>query len=792
MSHRLAPRTTPLVSLLFLLSACAPALHEVRLGDQFRSEGNWEAALFIYQEGLKRNPDDKRLQERLTEAKRRGADAHLKKGKELLGEHQVAPAAEVLQRAMVLDPARPEIAFAFAEALRLKEAGDRLAAGKKLMDLGRMDEAIEEFERAFALDPSLSEAQKGIAEARSRKAVAPADEELTLRSEQPITLKFQNARLNEVFDLLARTSGINILFDKDLRPETINVTIFIKNASFKDALSLILATNNLFMKKIREDTILIIPKTQPKVNQYQDLLIRTFYLSEVKAEDMVNLLRTMLETRRIFINKELNAIVVRDTPDKIRLAEKIIGANDRKRAEVMLAVELLEVSRDDRLRYGWNFVFGNNQALQGTAGIGSTGPGQTLSLDALRSLSETNIFVTLPTLFIELVKLESNAQTLANPRVRVLDGSSAKINIGDKVPIKLSQTTSTATTATTTGGTSTTTSTEFKDVGINLNVEPRISLTNDVTLKVTLEVTTQGEFVPQADQFKFGNRRAETVLHVKDGETVVIGGLIRDEERVSLNKVPGLGDIPILGKLFSHTDKQKVKSDILLTISPRVVRSQEMPDESSRAFWSGTEDTYSVRPLFSEIPTEASVSPGMPPSLPPAPFQPVPPQSPTPPFGPPPPPSRLPLPGPVLPAPRTGALIEAVPGPLISFAEGETAEGQEVRVVARLRQVSDSPGASLAVDFDPEVLAFSRAIEGGFYRKAGGDTTFAASSPTPGTVQVRVRRGTPVSGEGDLVTLVFRGRRKGNSPIVLQEGTVEAADGMTWSLPAAVGRVVVR
>jgi general secretion pathway protein D len=559
------------------------------------------------------------------------------------------------------------------------------------------------------------------------------------------------------------------------------VTIFVKNVSFKEALNLIMTTNNLFMKKISDDTILIIPKTKQKVDQYQDLLIRTFYLSNTKAEDMVNLLRTMLETRRVFVNKELNSIVIRDTPEKVKLAEKIIMANDRMVAEVMFNVEVLEVLQTDQLRYGWRF---NNSQI--TGGIGQSDDTANtiealgiISLDTLRS--DYTWFFTVPNVIVDFLKTEGEAKILANPRIRVLDNKQAKVNIGDKVPILLSTTTTSVPTTGVAQSTSTATNIEFKDVGIKLTVKPKVDLSNDVTLELNLEVTSLGDRVDLGggtSQFRFGNRTAETTLNVKNGETVVIGGLIRDEDRVNYNKIPGLGDIPLLGKLFSSTDKRKEKTDIILTITPTVVRGLEAPERDLQYFWSGTEDTYSTKPLFSELPTTGEVrSDQMPPfmtpdeSAPPSVTPPIPPS-----FV---PPTPLP-PVPGLPTPSTlprrssqPDLSEPTPTVVIQPQEVQIPVTQEVTVGVMVNNVSQLSEAALSLAYDPKVLQFRRVTEGDLMGKDGRATSFVSSTdPSTGQVEVYIKRLSDlqgVTGSGTLLSLVFSGKGSGASTIALKE-----------------------
>jgi len=739
---------------LFLLSGCF-ASKQVRLGDEFASEKRWDDAYQVYSDALKKDPFDQRLKQKMDEAKVKAAAAHADRAKDLINQKNIPVALEEIKRAMLLDPSQLEYQSLFAKTLRKKEAEDNFALGQKLMKAERFAEAIEYMERALERDPTLPQAKEILAEAAKRqRAVGGEVDELSLKSNQPITLKFQNARLKEVFELLAKSAGINILFDKDVRDETIS--IFVKDASFKEALNLILSTNNLFMKKISDETILVIPKTKQKVDQYQDLLIRTFYLSNVKAKEMVNLLRTMLETRRVFVNDELNTIVIRDTPEKIKLAEKIIEANDRRVAEVMFEVEILEIDRTKGSKLGWNFTQNQISATLAPSATSTTVPNG-VSLNDLRNLNDSTIFFLLPSLIVDFFKQESEAQTLANPRVRVIDNKSAKINIGDRVPILLSTTTSAPTTSTVVGGQTTTTSIEFKDVGIKLTIEPNIHLTNDVTLKLNLEVTSLGDLVNLGNgqqQFRFGNRNTETVLNVRDTETVVISGLIRDDERTTTNKIPGLGDIPLIGKLFSHIEKNKAKTDIVMTITPHIVRNLETPEKPLQSFWSGTEETYSTRPLFSEFlsvgevkrETEGSSAPP-PPVTPPASGS----------------PSESRPPAPLAPQPesRLVPILSVIP------REATTAVRGPVNIEVRVDNVKGLSSANLTVAFDPTVLNLKGVVEGDFMKGGGKNTSLVSSSPPGGgTVDIQISRNadeTGVSGSGTLFTLVFEGQRTGAS-----------------------------
>jgi general secretion pathway protein D len=735
-------------------------------------EGNWEAAMTAYQDALKDDPFNPAIQAKLNAAKGRVAAAYQGRGQAALKERNLPLAMEAFKRALSLEPSNLEHQSALAQALRYKEAQDRLIVGQKMLKAGRLDDAAEAFERALELDPDLKAAQDGLFQlAEKQKSVA-----LPLTgSQQPITLKFQSARTKEVFEVLARAGGINILFDKDMRDDPI--TIFVKDATFEDALNLILTTQGLFMRRLAHDTILVIPRTKQKLDQYQDLMIRTFYLSNAKAKDAVNLLRTMLETKRIFVNEDLNAIVMRDTADKVKLAERIILANDRKPGEVVFEIEVLEVDKTLSDRFGVNIAKQAGAALvpPGTTTFPAVSSTTQWMYQQLSSIGTGSYLFTLPTsVLLDFLRSESSTKTLANPRVRVVNNKQAKINIGDKVPILLS---TTSTIPGVVGGTIPTTSTitsiEFKDTGVKLTVEPVIHLNQDVTLKLQLEVTRLGDLVtlqanPLIQQFRFGTRTAETSLSLKDGESVVLAGLIQPEDRITVQKVRGLGDIPVLGEVFKSTTRDVVTTDVILTITPHIVRAIELPSADDQAFWSGTEEAYGLKQIFPEVAVGRGVLGAVP-------------ASPAPPGA----PSQAPEA--VLPRqPHLGVLSFLPP-------DRTAAVGEEIRLDVMVANIEDLAEGTLTISYDPKVLEFRQAFEGEFLKREGTATVVTAANPATGTVAVRLTRGEGakgVSGAGVLATLAFVAKEAGSSPVAIQ--TSQLLSTAKAPLPATGGQGNVR
>ena len=748
---------------MLLLAGCASFYApDTTLADRLMEEGRWEEAAAAYQQALKDDPFNPTLQAKVSAARGRAAAGYRKQGRAALKERNLPQAIESFKRAVTLEPSNPEHQAALAEALRFKDAQDRLAVGQKLLKAGRLEEAAEAFERALELDPDLKAAQDALVQlAEKQKAGLPP---LT-GSRQPVTLKFQNARTKEVFEVLARAGGINFLFDKDLKDDPI--TIFIKDAPFDDALHLLLTTQNLFMRRVAADTILIVPKTKQKLDQYQDLLIRTFYLSTAKAKDMVNLLRTMLETKRIFVNEDVNAIVMRDTADKVRLAERIILANDRKPGEVLFEIEVMEVDKTKSDKYGASFA---KQA--GVAVLPPSAATFPYTLKQLTSIGPASYLFTIPSsILLDFLRTESDAKTLASPKIRVVNNKQAKVNIGDKVPILLS-TTSTipGTVPGTVPSQSTITSIEFKDTGVKLTVEPTIHLNNDVTIKLQIEVTRLGDLVTLQDsplirQFRFGTRTAETTLSLRDGESVIIGGLIQDEDRTTVTKVPGLGDIPILGQVFKTTTNDVVRTDVILSITPRLVRGLEVPGVDDQTFWSGTEETYATRQLYGDLGGGTGLSGSQPAAA----------VSATAPSGGPPP------------RPTPPVTLSLRP------AEGTVPVGQETRLDVLVANIEDLAEGTLTVSYDPRVLEFRQATEGEFLKREGAGSVVAEVNPTAGTVVLRLKRAEGakgVSGAGVLATLAFAAKASGQSSVVIQPPRLLSA--AKAALPATGGQGTVR
>jgi general secretion pathway protein D len=744
---------TPVIA--FLISACGTfASPDVKRGDQHLSSGNWEEAILAYKQALKDDPFDPALQNKYAIARERAAAMHEERGRQLLKDRQLDAAAEEFKRALTIEPTAKEHEAGLTEALRLREARDRYREAERLAQLGRTSEAMEGFARAIELDPTYKEAIEGVARLSEEQQAHGRDD----RQKQPVTLQFRNAGLKEVLEALGKAARVNFVFDKDVRNDP--VTVSLEEKPFDEALTLILNSNSLFAQKAGPALFIISPNTKQKQEQYQDLMIRTFYLSTAKSKDMVALLKTMLDVKHIHANEPLNTIVIRDQPEKVELAEKIIQANDREDSEVLFDVEVLEVNRTVDQTYGLSYPkqIGASLVPPGFTGTIAGDIAQQFTYRNLATLGQDSYLFKLPTnVQLDFFKQVTDAKTLASPKIRVVNNKKAEVNIGDKQPILLSTTNvlpgQAATGAVPT--TSTVTSIEFRDTGVKLTVEPAIHLGDELSLKMKIEVIRLGDTVllqasPPITQFKFGNRSAETMLNVRDGETIVLGGLLQEEDRRTKVTIPWIGDIPILGPLISSFKTQRVTTEVILTITPHIVNPLRPPDVQHQAFWSGTESVFSTSPLFAPLPKKVS--------------------------------ARLPASDNIAgalqksvtkkPASDAAGLMPLPPGLQLAIQPADAAVqlGKEFRVDVMAKGVQGLATESLKLEFDPKIVEFRDATEGeALTAEAGKAAVTIVSQTTEGVVELQLHGiGHAAKQEGRLLQLTFVAKTTGVSPIHVQ------------------------
>jgi general secretion pathway protein D len=784
--NKLSRRTALVLALASTIAGCSILTSpDAKRGDQHLAGGNWEEAALAYQQALREDPFDPGLQRKYALARERAAAQHEQRGRSLMKEGQIDQAIEAFKQALSIEPSNPTHQSGLAEALRLKEARDQAREAEKLSRLGRTEEALEYYARAVELDPALGQAVEGIARISEEQEAQKQDTGLS----QPVTLRFRNAGLKEVLEGVAKAGGMNLIFDKDVRNDPI--TISVQDTPFEEAINLILNSNNLFARRVGPQLLLISPNTKQKQEQYQDLMIRTFYLSNAKAKDMLVLLKSMLDSKRMHANEQLNAIVIRDQPEKLQLAEKIILANDRQEPEVLFDVEILEVNRTKNQTYGLNYPKQAGMGLvpPGFTGVLAADPRQ-FTYRQLTSLGPDSYLFRLPsTVLLDFFKQQTDAKTLAAPKIRVVNNKKAEINIGDKQPILLSTTNvlpgQAATGAVPT--TSTVTSIEFRDTGVKLTVEPAIRLANELSLKMKIEVIRIGDQVtlqqsPLIQQFRFGNRSAETILNIKDGETIVLGGLIQEEDRKARTTIPWIGDLPVIGDLLSSFRTERVTTEVILTITPHIVQNMIPPGPETQAFWSGTETLYATAPMFPGYLRKTSGPPelrrnGTRPGSSTDQNQHN---------------GQNGTPGPTGLPSSSSANNGGMPSLYLKPPDLTAQVGRELRLDVMAEHLRGLQEGKITLRYDPQVLEFRKAVEGDLLKQGEqGGTVTAAADPREGTVELTLRRPTtPLSGDGPLVLVTFLAKTPGVSPLRVELPGASEEKGAEDR--AAVGQGVVR
>ncbi|MEQ6292121.1 secretin N-terminal domain-containing protein [Vogesella sp. GCM10023246] len=589
-------RLIVLLPTVLLLWACA-SNKEFMEGKQLLLDGHVEEGLARLERVVKAEPGNAEYKSYLFTQRERAINQWLAAANSAQVSGQLDDAEQLFQRVLRLD-AQNQRAQDGLEALSLSRRHVQLLAdAQQQMEKGDRAAALATVQRVLSENPRQRDARVLQRKLYDQQA-APSllSPQLQAAMSRPITLEFRDAALKAVFEVISRTAGINFVFDKDVRPD-LRATIFVRNTRIEDAVQLLLVTNQLSQRVLSDNTVMIYPNNPAKLKDYQELVIRSFFLANAEAKDAANLIRALVKTRDVYVDDKRNLVVMRDTPEAVQLAEKLLATQDLAEPEAILEVEVLEVNRARLQNLGieWPAQIGYGLLDKGSTTSSTTGgvivssstPGGSLSsgmIDLRANPLGLTTFIPNPAILLRLRAQDSNANVLANPRIRVKNHEKAKIHIGDKVPVFTS-------TAVVNAGIAQ--SVSYLDVGVKLEVQPSIGLDDDVTIDVGLEVSS---IVKQVDfgsstAYQIGSRAADTVLRLRDGETQVLAGLIQDEDRSSITKVPGLGDLPLLGRLFSSNNDNRSKTEIVLLITPHIVHNLAVPDPRFTQFRAGTEST---------------------------------------------------------------------------------------------------------------------------------------------------------------------------------------------------------
>lgn len=567
-----------------LLSACA----EQRIRSQAEealSRGAYEDSVRLLRDGVQDNPDSVPLRSALLRTRQQALDALLAELHQRQTEGDMAGAQRLLERAQTLDPDSPRLRALKSDldtAARQKRA---LAEAQAQADKQRPDLALAVIAQALQDNPRQPELlalrRKLEGDARGREQQASRE---VLAQAKLVSLDFRDASLRTVLDLISRHSGVNYVIDRDVKQE-LRVTLLLKDALVDDALNLVLATNQLTKKVVDARTIVVYPNTREKAKEYEEQVVRVFYLTSGDARGAATFLKSMLKVADPFVEERTNMLALRDSIENIRLAERLIGLYDAAEPEVLLELEVLEINTSRLSELGVKFPQSFSLTPLAPAGAAQ------LTLQNIDGIGRDRIALGLGGVTVNLKREAGDFSTLANPRIRVKHREKAKVLVGDKVPV-ISAVTGQA------GFVSDNIS--YLDVGLKLDVEPVIYADDDVGIKVALEVSSLGTAIKTAagaQAYQIGTRNASTWLRLRDGETQLLAGLISKEERTNAARLPGLGDLPVLGRLFSSTADNSQRTELVLAITPHVVRNVQRPSVSEAEIWIGTEARPGLKPM---------------------------------------------------------------------------------------------------------------------------------------------------------------------------------------------------
>jgi general secretion pathway protein D len=533
-----------------LSSGCA-STQSLRAGERAEQARDYDRAVVEYTAALRLNPDDTATRLALERVRMRGAQEHAARGRRLAAAERYEEAVVEYRIAAELNPTDAQVEAA------LRDARQRLRAGTAATRNGRT-------ELEMLID--------------SARRVAPPGLELPDGARLPDSLTFSAASSRSVFRAIAQFAGLNIIFDPAFREETISADL--RKMSLEEALGSITSATRTFYRVTSQRTVTIIPDTPQKRREYEDSIVQTLYLSNADLKEVIDLLRIVVDVRQVTGVTALNAVALQDSPEHIAAAARLIAAIDKARPEVVIDVELLEVDRSRLREYGLQIASPGSDGINGAIDANREG----MTLQDLTNLTRSDVFITgLPGVYYRLLKNDSNTRILANPQLRTSEGMAAQARFGEQVPVPVT------TFAPIAGGginQQPITSFNYKDVGVNIDITPRTHHDDDVSLTVRVELTsfTGNATGAAAGLPTFSNRQIMSTIRLKDGQTNMLAGLIRDEERTVLAGVPGLTDIPLVGRLFARNRKESTQTDIILTLTPHIVRTLQVTEADLRPF----------------------------------------------------------------------------------------------------------------------------------------------------------------------------------------------------------------
>ncbi|MNZ13407.1 Type IV pilus biogenesis and competence protein PilQ precursor [compost metagenome] len=499
-------------------------------------------------------------------------------------------ARELYRKVLIIDPQQESASRGLSLIAAEQAVAAALQKAESAVKRGDANAAQRELRLALNLDPNHAQARQLLLEVERRlhQSNASDDPPINPRLLEEVTLELSDIGIKDLLQILSHTSGVNFVLDKDVAPD-LHTTIYTRRTTVLSALDLILNMNQLAKKQLSDTAFLIYPDNEEKRNRYEELTVRTFYLKGADPSRVQDMIKTLAAPRILFIDEVQKMLVVRDRPSVIAAVERLVDLYDKPEPEVVLEVEIMEVNTDDKSNLGVQYPDSLGIGLKGDSDEGGK-----ISFKDVRQLNSGSfqLYYPDPLAVINFKQTGGDARMLANPRIRVSNRQKAKILIGDKVPV--------ITTTVNQTSSASMESVSYLDVGLRLEVQPEIYVNDDVTINVDLEVSNIAKEVRSSNgllAYQIGTRNTNTMLRLRDGETQVLAGLLKDETQEATSELPGLGWIPGIGRLFSNKSKGNTRSEIVLQITPHIVRAAQIPTLDNSKFDSGTSERASTRPL---------------------------------------------------------------------------------------------------------------------------------------------------------------------------------------------------
>jgi general secretion pathway protein D len=784
MNHRRSSPAAVLLLAAALLGSGCSAHWAYRQGVAEGRKGNWDLAVARLTAAQQRDPDNVRYKIALENARVKASLDHYAKAKKHLAAEELDQAADELDIASKYDPQN-------------KSASDDLRIVRARIQ--RREDEKRERENFEALKTR----------AQAVRVPTPV---LSPRSPAPITLKFNDTSLEKIFEALGKLAGVNVVTDQDFRDKKVSINVV--GVTFEEALDQLTFLNRLFYKVLDQNTIVVVPESPQKRRSYDDLLVQTFYLQNADTKEVTAVVKSMTSIQKAVENANLGSITLAGTADQLALAQKVIDANDKPRGEVMVEVQIMEVNRTRLKDFGIRLAgsdpyqagitldpHGPGDAAEGESGGTTAATGLTsIRAHFLSSLSLADFVVSIPSgLLAKFLQTDATVQLLASPKLRAAEGKKTSLKIVSQVPVATATFGSFGAQQGGSAGPIATTQIQYRDVGVTLEIQPKITVGGEITLELTAEFSLLGQEADVGGQKQptFLTRNLTGILRLRDGETSLIGGLLQGRETETFTGALGLRHVPIVNKVFGSNSRNRDDSEILISITPHIVRAPKVIADDLAPVYIGTLERLRVPsanpPLFglaeppapspTPAPSEASTGAAAPGAA----------RQPAPPIAAPPPGEPVqPVPPPAPGVPSEAAAQPPPPGPgvqarfapaVINLRSGETGSLGLVLVNAK-----DIMAVEVVLAFDP-ALVEAVDLAPGALLSLDGVQVGVERQLEAGRARARFTRPAPGGGSGTVATLTLKGRKPGVTAVLVDALALTTISGAQAVPVTGQGRV---